>query len=68
MGNEEDVVNVCEAQGCLDWMEPRRAKGVHELMVRLLGKCTCEGVSPAKIELYVVAGARSCCEEEPVSA
>lgn len=57
-----------EAQGCLAWMEPRRAQGVHDLMVRLLGRCTCDGVPAAKIELYVVAGARSCCEEDVVSA
>ena len=40
-------------------MEPRRAQGVHDLMVRLLGQCTCEGVPAEVIELYVVDGARS---------
>ena len=50
---------VAEEQGCLAWLEPRRAQGVHDLMVRLLGKCTCEGVPAEVIELYVVDGARS---------
>ena len=54
-----------EDQGCLDWMEPRRAEGVHALMTRLLGRCTCEGMPPDMIRLYVVDGARSA---EQVSA
>jgi hypothetical protein len=58
---------VSEEQGCLDWMTERRASGVHELMTRLLGRCTCEGVPPEKLQLYVVVGARSA-DEGRVSA
>ena len=41
-------------QGCRDWLEPR-LWGVHDLMVRLLGRCTCEDESRV-IELYTVEG------------
>ena len=50
---------MADEQGCLEWLEPRRAQGVHDLMVRLLGKCTCEDMPAEVIELYVVDGARS---------
>jgi hypothetical protein len=52
-------VLVADEQGCLEWMEPRRAQGVHDLMVRLLGRCTCEGMAGEVLDLYVVDGARS---------
>lgn len=41
-------------QGCRDWLEPR-LWGVHDLMVRLLGRCTCEDESRV-VELYTVEG------------
>jgi len=46
-------------QGCMEWMEPARAKGVHELMESLLGRCTCEGPVARVYELYGVNGART---------
>ena len=43
-------------QGCESLLEPRYW-GVHELMVRLLGRCTC--ASEARVhELYTVDGVR----------
>lgn len=49
---------VSDGQGCQELMEPGRAKGVHELLTRLLGRCTCE--SRARVhELYTVDGART---------
>jgi len=38
-------------------MEPQRAQGVHELMVKLLGRCTCESLARV-YEIYTVDGAR----------
>ena len=45
-------------EGCMELVTPRRAKAVHEMLQRLLGRCTCE--STARVhELYTVNGARS---------
>jgi len=45
-------------QGCRSWLEPRWA-GIHDLMVRLLGHCTCDEGQAHVFELYTVEGARS---------
>lgn len=39
-------------------LEPRRAQGVHTLLTRLLGRCTCESPQTRVRELYGVDGAR----------
>ena len=47
-------------QGCMDcreWLEPR-FHGIHDLMTRLLGRCTCQNDARV-IELYTVEGAGS---------
>jgi hypothetical protein len=44
--------------GCEEWLEPARAKGVHELLVDLLGECTCEQPRATVADLYVVDQAR----------
>lgn len=49
-------------QGCRGFVEPRWY-GIHDLMVRLLGRCTCESESRV-VQLYTVEG----CEEQRVSA
>ena len=41
-------------QGCRSWLEPRYW-GVHDLMVRLLGRCTCEDEARV-VELFTVDG------------
>lgn len=41
-------------QGCKSLLEPRYW-GVHDLMVRLLGRCTCESEARV-VELYTVNG------------
>lgn len=51
---------------CKDMMEPRRARGVHALMVKLFGRCTCGSERPR--QLYTVAGARTAESEERVNA
>ena len=45
-------------QGCFALLEPGRAEGVHAVMTRLLGECTCTKES-RRIELYTVEGART---------
>ena len=47
-----------EVQGCSNLLLPGRAEGVHDVMVRLLGRCTCESGARV-IELYTVDGART---------
>lgn len=42
---------------CRSWLEPRY-EGVHALMVRLLGRCTCESDTRV-VELFTAAGAES---------
>jgi len=51
-------------QGCKDWLEPRYW-GVHALMVRLLGRCTCENEARV-VELYTVDGVTR--EEQRIGA
>lgn len=50
----------------MDMLEPRRAQGVHDLMTRLLGRCTCERGEAEVTSLYGVDGAHSA--DERVSA
>ena len=51
----------CEGKSCMDLLTPGRGEGVHALLSRLLGRCTCEG---ARVhELYTVEGARSAPEQ-----
>ena len=38
-------------QGCQGLLEPRYAEGVHALLTRLLGRCTCESQARV-VELY----------------
>ena len=42
-------------------MEPKW-HGVHDLMARLLGRCTCEQGDAHVVELYQAAEARECAE------
>jgi len=44
-------------EGCLDWLTPNRAQGVHDLMTKLLGRCTCQSSTTRVHHLYAVAGA-----------
>ena len=47
-----------EVQGCHGLLLPGRAEGVHEVLTRLLGRCTCDSQARV-IELYTVDGART---------
>lgn len=49
-------------QGCKALLEPRYW-GVHDLLVRLLGRCTCENEARV-VELYTVDG----CTRDPERA
>lgn len=44
---------------CMDLLSPRRGIAIHQLMTRLLGRCTCEGGERRVTELYMVNGART---------
>lgn len=44
---------------CVDLLTPRRAHGIHELLTRLLGRCTCTSGAERVTELYMVDGGRS---------
>jgi hypothetical protein len=52
-------------EGCRDWLEPRY-EGVHYLMVRLLGRCTCQSSREQVHRLYSIAEATE--GAEPLSA
>jgi hypothetical protein len=47
-----------DEQGCFALLEQGRADGVHAVMTRLLGECTCQQEARV-IELYTVEGART---------
>jgi len=49
-------------QGCRALLEPKW-HGIHDLMVRLLGHCTCEAGDAHVIELYRAADAVECQSE-----
>lgn len=51
-------------QGCKALVEPRW-HGVHELLVRLLGQCTCEAGDAHVVELYRPADAAEDEEQHP---
>lgn len=44
---------------CTDLLSPRRGIAIHQLMTRLLGRCTCEGGAKRVTELYMVNGGQS---------
>lgn len=44
---------------CTDLLSPRRGIAIHQLMTRLLGRCTCEAGERRVTELYMVHGGRS---------
>lgn len=54
---------------CAHLLTTRRARGVHSLMTRLLGRCTCKRGEREVRKLYGIAGAHSdTSAEEQVSA
>lgn len=45
---------MCEGRwrSCHELLEPRRAAGVHDLMTRLLGRCSCEHGEAEVIQMW----------------